>query len=576
MRKRHLASLLLTLLIPLVAQAAGTADYLLTNGYIYTVNPEQPWADSLAINGSRISYVGNKEDAEKLVDHRTQVVDLQGKMLLPGFQDAHIHPISAELRQNQLSLYSLKGRQSYIKALDDYARANPDISWIQGAGWSHEYFSDDNPPTREQLDAVVNDRPVTLKSYDGHSLWVNSRALEIAGVDADTPDVAGGEIVRKPDSREPSGLMIEDFAQRLVLDHRPDYSDSERYIALIKTQAYLHSLGITSIQDALIDLDHVGDYGSLPTYLKAARAGDLTLRVVGALYWNPQKGMEQLDDMIEARDSYSAGNFRATSVKVWQDGVMHTRSAKLLKDYSDDPGNRGTDMNPIPRLQELVVAADRENFQVHCHADGDGAVRDCLDAIELARKKNGKRDNRHHIAHLELIHPEDIPRFKQLGVTANVQPMWSTHAPYIEDLVKNKLGADRKRWLEINRSFFDHGVRVAYGSDWFVTSANPLDLIEAAVTRIRPLLPLETKRTATPPLPGEEVSLEQAIGAITLGSAYVNHQDKSTGSLEVGKLADLVVLEHNLFEIPAVEISDTRVVMTFVGGKLVHGNPAAK
>jgi len=228
-------------------------------------------------------------------------------------------------------------------------------------------------------------------------------------------------------------------------------------------------------------------------------------------------------------------------------------------------------MLPIEQLNELTVALDNEGFQMHFHGDGDAAIRYSLDAVELAQKRNGQSDNRHHIAHLELIHPDDIKRFRQLNVVANVQPMWSTSKAYISDLVDVKIGKARKRWLEINRSFLEQGVTVAYGSDWFVTTPNPMELIEAAVTRIRPALPLAEKRTATPLLPNENVSVADAIASYTINGAYVNHQELNTGSLEVGKLADIVVLDNNLFDVEHVRISETQVLLTFMNGKIVHG-----
>jgi predicted amidohydrolase YtcJ len=276
--------------------------------------------------------------------------------------------------------------------------------------------------------------------------------------------------------------------------------------------------------------------------------------------------------MKQIRATAGSGNFRADTVKIWQDGVMHTHTSKLLEDYSDRPGERGLSMFAPQKLNEIVALLDKEDFQVHIHADGDGALRESLDAFALARQANGKRDSRHHIAHLELVHPDDVPRFRQLDLIANVQPLWSTSRYYIGDLLKVKLGEERRNRMEINLSFLKQGVTVAYGSDWFVTSANPMVLIEAAVTRIRPALPLDDKRTAKPMLPGEEVTISDAIASYTINGAYASHMDEETGSLEVGKLADIVVLDKNLFDVEPVRISETRAVLTFLGGKLVHND----
>jgi predicted amidohydrolase YtcJ len=249
------------------------------------------------------------------------------------------------------------------------------------------------------------------------------------------------------------------------------------------------------------------------------------------------------------REKYSVDKFRITSVKIWQDGVMHTHTSHLLEGYKDKPEEKGRVMVQQERLNELVVEMDKAGFQMHFHGDGDAALRQCLDDIELALETNGKVDNRHQIAHLELVHPDDIPRFRELDVVANVQPIWSTSKSYISDLIHVKIGEKRKRWLAINKSFLDEGITVAYGNDWYVTTPKPVELIEAAVTRIRPVLSLKEKRNSTPLLPYEDVNVVEAIASYFINGAYVNHQEKTTGSLEVGKLADIVVLDKNIFDV---------------------------
>jgi predicted amidohydrolase YtcJ len=309
----------------------------------------------------------------------------------------------------------------------------------------------------------------------------------------------------------------------------------------------------------------------LPAYQRAADADALTLRVVAALFWEPSWDLDQIERLGEIRSASRRNLLRATSVKIWYDGVMHTHTSKLIEPYADKPQERGVSMIPVERLHDLAIGLDREGFQLHIHADGDLAVRESLDAIEAAIAANGRSDNRHHIAHLELVHPDDIDRFRLLDVVANVQPMWSTSEAYIGDLIDVKIGKERSRWLEINRSFLDHGVKVAYGSDWYVTSPNPMDLIEAAVTRIRPAMALDVKRRSSPPLPGENVSVADAIASYTINGAYVNHQDESTGSIEVGKYADLAVLDQNLFDVETLRISEVKVILTIMNGNVVHG-----
>ncbi len=558
-------------LYPGLAFTAEKADRVLRGGAIYTVNAARSWAEALAIRGDKIIFVGSDSEVDAYIGPGTSVIELAGRMVLPGFQDSHIHPVSAMLKTQMCNLTGLPGRAAYLEKIRQCVKDDPDSDWLMGAGWSHAYFDDDNRPDKKLLDAIVSDRPITLSSYDGHSVWANSRAMELSGIDASTADPAAGIIERYAGSREPIGLFLEGPAIKLILKAKPAYTDQDRFEALMDVQSYLNGLGITSVTDAWVDVNNEGATGTIPAYQRAAAENRLTLRVVAALYWQPNGGMQQLEQMKQIRSATKFANFRADSVKIWQDGVMHTHTARLLADYSDRPGERGLSMFEPARLNRIVAALDKEGFQVHIHADGDGALRESLDAFAFAQQSNGKRDSRHQVAHLELVDPADIPRLRELGVIANVQPMWSTSRAYISDLINVKLGEKRKRWMEINRSFLAAGVMVAYGSDWFVTSPNPMDLIEAAVTRIRPALPLEDKRTAKPMLPGEEVTIGDAIASYTINGAYAARQDGTTGSLEVGKLADIVVLDKNLFAVEPVRISETRVVLTFLGGQLVYG-----
>jgi len=556
--------------------ASEPADTVMRGGFIYTVDATRSRAEALAISADKISFVGNNEDVTAYIGPQTNVIELNGKMVLPGFHDSHIHPISAMLKTQMCNLRGLKGIDAYLEKISQCVADAPNSEWIMGSGWSHAYFSDEKRPDRKLLDAIAGDHPVTLTSYDGHSIWANSKAMELSGIDAGTTDPAVGIIERYPGSQEPIGLFLEDPAMKMISRAMPGYSEDDRFEALMEVQSYLNGLGITSVVDAWVEVENGGVYGTLSAYQRAVAEERLNLRVVAALYWQANKGMEQLDSMKQIRAASGAGNFRADSVKIWQDGVMHTHTAKLLEDYADRAGDRGMSMFEQGQLNKVVTALDKEGFQIHIHADGDGALRESLDALEFAQEINGKRDSRHQIAHLELVHPDDIPRLRDLGVIANVQPLWSTSRYYIGDLINVKLGQKRKRWMEINNSFLQHGVRVAYGSDWFVTSPNPMDLIEAAVTRIRPALPLEEKRTAQAILPGEEVSVADAIASYTINGAFASHQDDVTGSLEAGKLADMIVLDRNLFDVEPVSISETRVLLTFLGGKLVHGQLALK
>jgi len=551
--------------------ASQYADTVLRGGTVYTVDASRSWAEALAITEDKIVFVGSDEEVNAFTGSDTRVIELAGKMVLPGFHDSHIHPISAMLKSKMCTLTGLAGLEAYLEKVRQCVAESPSTQWLMGAGWSHSYFDDEQRPDKKLLDDIATDRAITLTSYDGHSVWVNSKAMELSGIDQSTDDPASGIIERYPGSREPIGLFLEDAAMQLIWEAKPDYTDEDRYKALMEVLPYLNGLGITSLVDARVGLEAGGVYGTISAYQKAVSDKRLTMRVNAALYWQTTKGMEQLQRMLQIRSDSDSGNFTINTVKIFQDGSMHTHSAKLLEDYLDRPGERGLGMFTSQKLSEIVTSLDKEGFQVHIHSDGDAALRDSLDAFTSARKANGQRDSRHHIAHLELVHPNDIPRFRQLNVIANVQPLWSTSRYYIGDLLNVKLGEDRRNRMEINRSFLKQGVTVAYGSDWSVTSANPMDLIEAAVTRIRPSLPLDNKRVATPMLPGEEVTVADAIASYTINGAYASHQDEETGSLEVGKLADIVVLDNNLFDVEPVRISETHVVLTFLGGKLIYG-----
>jgi predicted amidohydrolase YtcJ len=289
--------------------------------------------------------------------------------------------------------------------------------------------------------------------------------------------------------------------------------------------------------------------------------------VVGAMWWERSKGLEQIPGFLDQRRRYTHGNLRATTVKIMQDGVMEVQTAAMLQPYLGKGDARGLTMIDPEKLKEYVTALDKEGFQVHFHAIGDAAIRECLDAVEAARRANGARDSRHHLAHIQLFNPSDIPRFRQLGVVANFQPLWAYADGYITDLTLPFLDKERQRWIYPIASLLNSGAVVAFGSDWSVSSANPLEEIEVAVTRMG-----WSGQTTTPFIPEERIDLRDALAAFTLNAAYVNFQDDKTGSIEVGKLADLIVLDHNLFALPPTQIAESKVLLTLMGGKPVYGS----
>ena len=546
-------------------------DTILLNAKVYTVNPIQPWASAIAIQNGQITYVGDDQGARELIDSNTQVVNLKGRMILPGFHDIHVHPVDSGVLYQQCALFDIQG-QGVGKLLDkirECALAKPDDEWIVGGGWTVSDFAPSGLPDKKLLDEIVPGRPVSLKSSDGHSLWVNSKALEVAGITATTPDPENGRIDRYPNSQEPSGSLQEDSAIMLVMNHEPPLTSKDLINGLIYSRDLFHSLGITGIQDAIVKLEPGDGYFGLQAYNYLDDRDELNLHVVTALFWKNETPLDQqLPKFLNAREKQRVdGNVKSTAIKIWQDGVIETHTAALLEPYSDrSDGFRGYLQNSPDNLKKAVVALDAAGFQIHFHAIGDRAIRVALDALEKAKNINGGRDSRHHLSHIQQFDPADIPRFAELNVVANFQPLWAIQDNYITDLTWPRLGNERSKWLYPIGTIQRTGARIGFGSDWYVTSVNPLDGIEAAVTRLEP-----NGLTNIPLGNNEEITLSQAIENYTINSAYVNFLDEKVGSIEVGKQADLVILDRNLFAIPTSEINEAKVVATLFEGRLVYG-----
>jgi predicted amidohydrolase YtcJ len=554
----------------------SAADLVFVNGAVYTVDAARSWAQAVAVREGRIAAVGTDAAIRPSIDAHTEVIDLAGRMLLPGFQDAHVHPVYAGIDMLQCDLHDLTTKDEYLGAISAYAAANPDAAWILGGGWSMEVFPR-GCPAKEDLDAILPDRPVFLPNRDGHSAWVNSKALELAGVTAETLDPADGRIERMGDG-EPFGTMHEG-AQRLMTDLIPPSTADELSAGLMKGQAYLHALGITGWQDAIVQSDGGAWGDSLTTYLTAADEGELTARVVGALWWDRLRGLDQIDELVALRERGAAGRFAATSVKIMQDGVCENFTGAVLDPYLGLDGvpteNRGISFVEPGVLNEAVTQLDALGFQVHFHALADRAVREALDAIEAARKTNGMSDTRPHLAHIQIVHPDDIPRFRQLGAVANAQPLWAAHENQMDELTIPFLGEPRWTWQYPFASLVRAGATLAMGSDWSVSSPDPLEEIHVAVNRVMPPdYPYSADRDRVF-LPDERLDLATAIAGFTIGSAYVNHLEAETGSIEVGKRADLAVVDRNLFAHPTDEIANASCLMTFVEGERVFAAPDA-
>jgi predicted amidohydrolase YtcJ len=540
------------------------ADLVLTGGRIATMDPARSFASALAVRDGRIVAVGPDATVAPHIGTATRVIDLRGRTVTPGFQDAHVHPVHGGLARMRCELHETTGADNYYAIIAEYARAHPGETCIRGGGWSMDDFPG-GTPRREDLDRIVPDRPVILPNRDGHSVWVNSRALELAGITAETPDPPDGRIERDPDGT-PTGTLHEGAAD-LVAALEPDDTPADLEAALAHGQHYLHSLGITAWQDAIVRPET-----EERAYVALASRGELTARVVGAMWWERHRGAEQIEEFVERRRVTSIGRYQATSVKLMMDGVLENFTGAMIEPYLDADGrptdNRGLSQIDPDGLTRWVPELDALGLQPHFHAIGDRAVREALDAVAAARAANGPTDTRPHIAHIQVIHPDDIPRFRALDVAANAQPLWACHEGQMDRLTIPFLG-DRWRWQYPFRSLRAAGAVLAMGSDWSVSSPDPLLEMEVAVERVWH----ERRGAKEPLLRDERLELIDALAAFTAGSAYVNHLDE-TGTLGVGKLADLAILDRDLFDRGTGAIGEARVIGTFVGGVAVHEGPA--
>jgi predicted amidohydrolase YtcJ len=449
---------------------------------------------------------------------------------------------------------------AYVEAIAAYAADHPDLAWVRGEGWSMAAFPG-GTPRRDDLDRAVPDRPAYFENRDGHGAWANSRALELAGVDRDTPDPVDGRIERDADGT-PSGTLHEG-AMRLVERLIPPPAEEDVLLGLANAQAYLHSLGITAWQDASVSPS------DLAAYRTFVGRGLLTGRAIAAQRWNDERGAEQVDEMIGDRQISALGRLRATSVKIFLDGVIENYSAAMLDPYLDRAGrptsNRGHSNVDPDALKGYVTRLDAEGFQVHFHALGDRAVREGLDAIEAARTTNGPTDGRHHLAHLQVVDPADIPRFRALGATATIQALWACLEPQMTVLTIPFLGPERAARQYPFASLKRAGARLAGGSDWAVSTPDVLKQAEVAITR------MDRDAADRVPLgPGEALDLMDMLAAFTIGSAYVNHLDDETGTVEVGKLADLTILDRDIEAEEPGRVGDANVLLTLVEGQAVH------
>lgn len=530
---------------------------LFTNGSLFDGH-RYLGAGEVLVDGERMVAVGQGS----LNASADRTVDLAGGLLLPGFIDAHVHAVQGGLERLRCDLSSGSSKDDYLATIKAYADAHPHELWILGGGWAMAQFPG-GTPTAAELDVVVADRPVFLPNRDHHGAWVNSVALDLAGITNRTPDPSDGRIERDG-AGQPTGTLHEG-AMGLVSTLIPDTSEDDTYAALLEGQEYLHACGVTGWQDAIIgNYSGMGDAG--PTYLRAAQRGDLTATVTGALWWDRSAGAEQIALLLERRREFTHGRFSATTVKIMQDGVAENFSAALTSPYLDRCGhltdNSGDSFVNAAALKTYAGRLDAEGFQIHVHAIGDRGVREALDALTGL-----DHAHRHHIAHLQVVHPDDVGRFAGSGLTANMQMLWACHDDQMVELTMPFLGPERATWQYPFGALAASGAYLCAGSDWPVSSPNPLEAIHVGVNRTAYGQP--GRAGNDPFLPGQALSIEAAFAAYTSGSARINHRDDA-GVLQVGAVADLVVLAQDPFAGPREDIGGCAVRSTWVDGAEVY------
>jgi len=568
------------------------SDLVLKNGAIYTVDKKTPWAQAVAIMGGKIVFVGSDADAAAYIGTDTTVIDLDGMMVLPAFVDSHMHPAqSAYIYNFQLNLFGETGSeqvQTYLKAIKEFAGQNPDVPWIIGAGYLRSAF-DEIGPRREWLDEIESERPIAITSKDGHSMWVNSKALEIAQITAETTQPKEGVIKKDPTTGQPSGLLQERGAMNLVARHMPKTQKDKVKEALLWLQGWLNAKGITTTHEAMLGLDEPSIYDA---YEELAQDGLLTVRYRASWSISPEGDvMSQVKKGESLASRFTHPHFKAQSFKFFADHVIEEETGYLLEPYAHrDDGWSGIKVWKEDILRGAFAEIDSAGYQIHVHVIGDAAAKYTLDALQTLVDANGLRDSRHSFAHLQLVRKEDIERLNDLGVSVHTSPYWMTIDDYHWELNLPYLGTERafNQQYPFN-SLFKAGVNVTIASDFWVTEPNIMEAFYCGMTRqisqavfddtyakhsnYRRISDPDVELTqgdlgVLPPLE-ERASLANVIKASTLNGAFANFLEGDIGSIEVGKLADLVVLEKNLFELDVEQIPSTQIAMTFFEGKEV-------
>jgi predicted amidohydrolase YtcJ len=537
------------------------ASLVLRNGFIYTVDGRRTVAEAVAIKEGKFIYVGSNSEAAPYIGKDTEVIDLGQRLVLPGFFDSHCHPAYGAAHELfDIMFTGLNTIEEYKKAIRDFASTHPQAKFIKGRGWKNTLFGKTGPD-KKIIDEIIPDIPVALDDEGGHASWVNSLTLKLAGITKDTKNPRGGVIERDPVTGEATGTLREGAA-RLVADLFPDYTVEQLMQAIEAYQKMAASFGITTAHDATVDVNG-NDFNA---YKNLEKENRLAMRFRASLFVDPKQGLEQVALLVAERAKNSGPLFQVNGAKVYIDGVVEGGTAYLKEPYLHLPGFRGEPRWDADKLNDMCAELDRNRFQIHVHAIGDAATSLTLDAFAYALGKNGRRDARNLITHIQLVGAQDVLRFRELGVVAVPQPYWFMKDDYYYNLQVPYLGQKRADEEYPMESFFKAGVVVAAASDYSVTiPCDPLHAIQTGMTRS--VLGVTDPKEIL--WPEERATLDQMIVSFTSNGAYANFLENTTGSIEVGKMADLVVLDRNLFRIPVEAISQARVILTFFQGKKV-------
>jgi predicted amidohydrolase YtcJ len=543
----------ISLALPIIMGVQTTADLVLLNGKIWTVDRARPEVEAVAILGDRIIATGSSEEIRKWIGPKTRVIELQGKRVVPGFNDAHVHFFTGGSGIASVQLRDARTPEEFRNRIRDYAAKLPKGRWILNGNWDHENWSPARLPTRKLIDDVTPDNPVFINRLDGHMVLANSLALKLAGVTRETADPPGGTIVRDSNG-EPEGVL-KDAAMNFFSKVIPNPGADEIADAIRAAMRYAAENGVTSVQDMSASPD------VLSVYQKLLASDELTVRIYGL---QPLPEWERLS-RVGVRAGFGNEKLKIGALKGFADGSLGSTTALFFDPYLDDPKTSGLpsdEMFPEGKMLKNILAADKAGLHVAVHAIGDRANKTILDMFVEVEKQNGKRDRRLRIEHSQHLRPEEIKRFAGQQIIASMQPY---HAIDDGRWAENRIGPERAKGTYAFRSILDAGARLAFGSDWFVAPMEPVLGIYAAVTRRT----LDGKRP-NGWVPEQKITVAEAVEAYTLGSAYASFDERLKGSIEAGKLADIAVLSDDIFKIKPEEIEKVKVVMTIFDGKVIY------